>query len=117
MALREVVADVDLVAYCGLYCGACRQYLREKCNGCRENDKATWCKVRSCGMTKAIATCADCDEFHNPQKCKKFHNIFSRFFGLIFRSDRPASIAYIRNNGRLVYAKRMAEIKRTSIKH
>jgi len=46
--MREIVKDKEMVAYCGLYCGACPQYLKEKCEGCMKNVKATWCKIRKC---------------------------------------------------------------------
>lgn len=36
------------VAYCGLYCGACKSHRKGKCPGCRENSKATWCEIRKC---------------------------------------------------------------------
>lgn len=114
--MREITANPDLVACCGLYCGACSRYLKKKCDGCRENAKATWCKVRSCCLTKEIATCADCDEFNDPKQCKKFHNAISRLFGLIFRSDRPACIACIRHEGREAYATHMAARKLPSLK-
>ena len=32
----------EKIAFCGLYCGACRQYLKEKCPGCRKNEKAKY---------------------------------------------------------------------------
>ncbi len=31
--MKEIVSDPKLVAYCGLYCGACKRYLQEKCPG------------------------------------------------------------------------------------
>lgn len=34
------------VAWCGLYWGACRSLRREKCQGCYENEKASWCEIR-----------------------------------------------------------------------
>jgi len=30
---REVNMDRDLIAYCGLYCGACGKYIKGKCAG------------------------------------------------------------------------------------
>ncbi len=27
--MKEIVSDTNLVAYCGLYCGACSSYTRE----------------------------------------------------------------------------------------
>jgi hypothetical protein len=46
--MKTVVADAGLVGYCALYCGACGSYLKDRCPGCHENQRATWCKVREC---------------------------------------------------------------------
>lgn len=46
--MKNIESDKELIAACGLYCGACRKYLAEKCPGCRLNEKAAWCKIRSC---------------------------------------------------------------------
>jgi hypothetical protein len=35
--MKAIVADAGLVAYCGLYCGACKAYLKEKYPGCHGN--------------------------------------------------------------------------------
>lgn len=40
--MKEIEADKNLIAACGLYCGACRKYLSAKCYGCHNNEKATW---------------------------------------------------------------------------
>ena len=37
--MKEIKENVGLVAYCGLYCGACKAYLKEKCSGCLNNEK------------------------------------------------------------------------------
>lgn len=114
--VREIRADAKLVAYCGLYCGACRKYLKEKCPGCHQNEKATWCTVRSCCMEKKIASCAECTEFPDPRGCKKFNNSFSKLMGLVFRSDRPACIACLKEMGPVAYAAQMALAKRQAIR-
>ena len=44
---KEIITDKNLVAYCGLYCGACRSYLKRKCQACKDNEKASWCKVKN----------------------------------------------------------------------
>lgn len=44
MEKKTITASTDHIAACGLYCGACRKYLNDKCPGCRQNDRATWCK-------------------------------------------------------------------------
>ncbi len=114
--MREIRENIELVAYCGLYCGACGSYLKEKCNGCYKNEKATWCKIRLCCKDKNITTCAECIEYTNPKDCKKFNNIISKIFALIFNSDRTACIAQIKKSGKSEHAKRMTESKSQTIK-
>lgn len=94
----------SVISYCGLYCTNCRSFISGKCPGCSENTKATWCKIRSCCMAKNIKSCADCSEFSNPRECKKFNNLVSKLFALVFRSDRAASIEWIKKEGYENYA-------------
>jgi hypothetical protein len=106
--MREITADKNLVAYCGLYCGACKSYLRERCPGCHENAKATWCTIRTCCAEHGYQSCADCNEFKDPKQCAKFDNFVSRVFGLLFRSNRAACIECIRQKGLESFAGDMA---------
>jgi hypothetical protein len=115
-ALKPVMADQSLVAYCGLYCGACGKYLKGKCPGCARNEKAGWCKVRTCCSKNAHASCADCATMADPADCKKLNNAASKLFAIIFRSDRPACIRAIREQGREAYARDMAGKKIMTIK-
>jgi hypothetical protein len=114
--MKEIISDSRLVAYCGLYCGACKGYLKEKCPGCHENEKATWCKIRSCCMKSQYSTCADCKQFLDPSNCKMFNNLISKIFSLIFRSNRAACIRQIRDIGIQGHADRMAGLRLQSIK-
>jgi len=114
--MRTIQEDAGLVAYCGLYCGACKAYVKEKCGGCHRNEKASWCSVRTCCIGKGLASCADCPEFSNPKDCRKFNNFMSRLFGLIFRSDRAACINQIKVHGLPGHAKRMTELKTQSLR-
>jgi len=114
--MREIVSSPDLVAYCGLYCGACKAYLKDKCSGCHDNHKATWCKVRSCCISNDYTSCAECKEFDNPNQCKMFNTFVSRLFGVIFRSDRAACIRQIRELGIRGHAANMTEHKRQTIR-
>lgn len=114
--MKDIVADPSLVAYCGLYCGACKRYLNGKCPGCHENQKATWCKLRSCCMENGYASCADCKEFEDPMACRKFNNFMSKIFGFIFRSDRNACIRQIREVGVQGHADLMSALGAQSIK-
>ena len=114
--MREIKADIQLVASCGLFCGACGAYLKEKCEGCQKAENRSWCKVRTCCHHKGITTCAECQEFPNPADCSTFNNLISKIFAFIFKSDRPACIRHIRENGLEAYALKMAELKLQSIK-
>ncbi len=114
--MKEIVSDPALVANCGLYCGGCPRYLKDKCPGCRENQKAKWCKLRTCCIENKYGSCADCTEFEDPMACRKFNNFMSKIFGFIFRSDRAACIRQIRDVGIEAHADRMSEMKTHSIK-
>jgi hypothetical protein len=115
-SMREIVSDAGLVARCGLYCGACGSYLRERCPGCAENVKAKWCKVRSCCIEHEFASCADCREFADPRVCREYNNFMAKLFGLIFRSDRAACIDQIRRLGARGHADEMTRMRRQSIR-
>ena len=116
MSGRRITVDPDLVSKCGLYCGTCPAYLKQKCQGCEKNNKATWCKTRQCAMRHDYASCADCIECIDPRRCKTFYNIIARIIGWIFGSDRVRGIAFIRANGREAYAQEMILQKRHAFK-
>ena len=109
--MKVVVADTSLIAYCGLYCGACGKYLKEKCPGCHDNVKAGWCGVRTCCMEHGYASCSDCTLVEDITVCGKLNNFISKLFGLLFRSDRLACLAAIRVRGYEDFARTMAEKK------
>jgi hypothetical protein len=114
--MEEIVSDSELVAYCGLYCAACGRYLKGNCRGCYENEKATWCKVRSCCINHHYSTCAECKEFSDPRDCKMFNNFMSKIFAFAFRSDRAACIGQIKEMGIQGHAKKMSELRLQSLK-
>ncbi len=115
VTLKPIVADKNLVAYCGLYCGACRSYLKGTCPGCKENVKATWCKTRTCCQENKFESCADCKSVEL-MECSKYNNFISRLFGVLFNSDRAACIHMIREKGYDQFAAYMTEYKRQSIR-
>ncbi len=53
---------VELGAPCGLYCGACKFYLAEKCKGCKVN-RNMQCTIWQCAERKGFKFCAECDDF------------------------------------------------------
>ena len=114
--MAEILVDKNLVSYCGLYCGACPKYLKEKCPGCHDNEKATWCKIRTCSIENNYQSCAACEEFENPNDCKKYNNFFSKIIGFVLRSDRKAGIDFIGEKGYEEFAKYMAQNKLVTIK-
>jgi hypothetical protein len=114
--VQAIPVDSALVAYCGLYCGACSRYRKGKCPGCHYNAKATWCKIRSCNIEHGYQSCADCAEYADPHHCTKFHNLFSKAIGFVLRSDRRACVYQIKEKGLDGHAQAMAELGRVSIK-
>ncbi len=105
----------NLVSACGLYCGACYKYKKGKCPGCTENNNASWCKIRQCTKIQGYATCADCDEFEDVHKCKKFNTLFAKFFYYFFKSDRRASLQRITEVGISSYGAEMAKTNKQVI--
>lgn len=114
--MKQKIADKNLVAYCGLYCGSCKKYLLEKCPGCAQNEKATWCKIRSCCMKDKYFSCADCQKHKQIADCKNFKSFISKFFSLLFNSDRVACVDMIKKIGRENYAEEMSKREDMTIK-
>jgi hypothetical protein len=114
--MKNIKTDTNLIAYCGLYCGACGRFLSSKCPGCKENLKASWCKVRSCCIENKLKSCAECRKYDNAPDCKNFNNIISRVIGFVLRSNRAACIRIIKSDGYDKFAKYMAENKMQTIR-
>lgn len=114
--MKDIQVNSELVSFCGLYCGSCGKYTKGKCPGCAKNEKATWCKIRSCCLEKGISSCADCNEFDDVKDCKKFDNFVAKMFEFVFKSDRKAGIRMIKESGYEEFAKHMAENSLVSIK-
>jgi hypothetical protein len=79
--------DLNLLAYCGLYCGACsfkvaaveqdRKHLAqmptkydhlktqplEECRGCRADDRCGDCGIKDCARARGVAHCGECGGF------------------------------------------------------
>lgn len=113
--VKEITADSNLIAYCGLYCGACGSYLKGRCPGCHENTKASWCKIRECCMENNFKSCADCNKTELSD-CKKYNNFMSKVIGFVLNSDRSACIRLIKESGYDEFAAEMAKNKRQTIR-
>jgi hypothetical protein len=114
--MKAIVANPELVAYCGLYCGACGAYRKGRCPGCHDNAKATWCKVRTCCGERHHTSCAECAETTDPRACPKYNNLISKLVGFVLNSDRAACIDQIRAVGLQGHSERMATAGAQTIK-
>lgn len=101
----DMEANKENIAACGLYCGACRKFLSGKCLGCKKNEQAEWCKIRRCCIDKGYSTCAECS--CDVRKCRTYSNFIGKIFAVLFKSDRPACIDYIRQHGMEAYSEEM----------
>jgi hypothetical protein len=101
--------ELKPVAACGLYCGACRKYKTGKCVGCLDNEKNSWCDIRKCCIEHGYVSCADCTEFADLKKCKKFNSFMGKVMSVMFNSDRFACIYRIREVGHEAFACEMDE--------
>ncbi|WP_141417519.1 DUF3795 domain-containing protein [Alistipes onderdonkii] len=94
------------IAACGLFCGSCRKFRKGSCPGCRDNEKAAWCKVRSCWRENGWQSCAECT-LVPLDTCGKFNNFIAGIFQVVFRSDRRGCIERIREVGSEAFAAEM----------
>lgn len=112
--MKDIKANKELIAACGLYFGACRKYLTDKCPGCHNNEKASWCKIRACVKYNGYRSCAECTK--NVSECKIYSNLIGKIFAFLFKSDRPACIRYIREHGDQAFAEEMTKRKCQTMK-
>lgn len=103
------------VAYCGLYCGACKSLKKGKCPGCYGNEKATWCEIRKCCRENGYATCVDC-KIMPLKDCKKYNNLFAKVIGFVTRTDRSKCIERIKETGCECFALEMNKKDQMSMK-
>lgn len=62
------------------------------------------------------ATCADCTDFDNLKECKKLNNFMAKMFGLVFNSDRVASLTFIKDQGTDAFVSKMESEKAMTFK-
>jgi len=102
-----MTSNSKLTSFCGLYCGECKQYKKGKCPGCLKNEKASWCKIRTCCSENNYRSCAECEK-SGPEKCKYFNNFTAKLIALFFKSDRAKGIQYINELGFEKFAEEMS---------
>jgi hypothetical protein len=53
---------VELAPPCGMYCGSCKFYLAEKCEGCKRMRKEI-CPIWKCAEECGVRFCGECEHF------------------------------------------------------
>ena len=101
--------SVGLIAYCGLYCGACGKYVKELCPGCIDNKKTSLCAVKNCCINKKIASCAECADFIDKSACLKLNGPVSKIIYFFTDSDRLKCLKMLSELGPKPYAGFMSE--------
>jgi hypothetical protein len=108
MTEKQIDKDEKLIAYCGLYCGACPTYIKGKCEGCRgDSSKCAvlykQCKVRPCCADNGFFTCADCTIYASTKECKKYNPLLLKIASWVESSDRSKAIEMIKAKGRACF--------------
>ncbi len=92
-----------LIAPCGMNCGICKAYLRDKnkCIGCREDDKGKpvsciRCTIKNCEEIKKSKTgfCFECEKF----PCRRLKQLDKRYVGK-YRMSMIDNLLLIKKNG------------------
>ena len=114
MADKEMNRDENLIARCGLYCGACPSFISKKCDGCRGNSAKSAivyksCKVKPCCADNGFFTCADCTIYASTKECKKYNPLLLKIASWIESCDRSKAIEMIKTKGRVEFLAFMQE--------
>lgn len=113
--------NINLVSYCGFYCGACPKFIKEECDGCKgDNAKCAIgyksCKVRSCCIENEFSSCADCNKYESTKECKIYNPLMIRFGQFITRTNRSLGIELIKEKGETEFVKYMIDKNWVTIK-
>lgn len=121
MENTDLQLDNKLISYCGFYCGACSQFEKGQCLGCKgDNPKCAVgykaCKVRPCCIGKGISSCAECNEYSSVKDCKIYNPFLIRFGQFVTRTNRRKGIEMIKEKGENEFIKYMDVKKWVTIK-
>jgi len=88
---------VNLLSFCGLYCGNCSLHVRGmpllgRCVGCLENGGLPNCRIRECCRAKGYRTCAECDAL---DECRLLNSLTHKVSRIVFGSDKLWNLARI----------------------
>ncbi|MDF1549705.1 MAG: DUF3795 domain-containing protein [Bacteroidales bacterium] len=113
--------DINLISYCGFYCGECPKFKKDECEGCKgETAKCAVgykaCKVRPCCLENAYSSCADCEKYSSVKECQIYNPLLIRFGQFITRTNRRKGIEMIQKKGELEFVAFMADKKWVTVK-
>ncbi|MFC2040333.1 DUF3795 domain-containing protein [Chloroflexota bacterium] len=103
--------DIQLIAPCGMNCGICLAYLRDKnqCLGCRVDEKKqvsiARCIIRNCktNQTNQSGFCYECMEY----PCKRLKALDKRY-RTKYAMSMIANLDYLKANGHAAFTEKEA---------
>ena len=104
MNTEQTKINENLIAYCGIYCGACPSYKSGDCEGCRaKSEKSSVrykaCAVKPCCIENEFFTCADCTIYASTKECKKYNPFLLKIASWVEKTDRSKAIEMIKIKG------------------
>lgn len=119
--MKTAEPEINLISYCGFYCGACPKFTKGECDGCKgDHPKCALgykaCKVRPCCIKNEFSTCAECQIFESPKECKIYNPLLIRFGQFITKTSRRKGIELIKEKGEFEFLRIMQDKKWVTIK-
>lgn len=108
-----MIADTTLIAACGMNCGVCMAYLRDKhkCTGCRGGDAGKGvsilgCFIRNCMIVNSNRSgfCYECAKY----PCRKLKQLDKRYRAKYMMSMMD-NLEYLKANGLAAFTQKEAE--------
>lgn len=107
-AKRMVTNETSLIAPCGIYCGACRAFLRKRnrCPGCRadESEKPETkviCRIKNCAHLEAGGGfCGGCGALFPCEDFKRLENRYKKKY----RTNITENLLFIRKHGAVLFS-------------
>jgi hypothetical protein len=119
--MKTETANTNLISYCGFYCGACPNFKKDKCEGCKGDSVKCAvgfksCKVRPCCIENGYSSCAECEQYDSVKSCKLYNPFMVNFFQFLMSSRRRKGIEMIKEKGEEVFAAFMHDKNWVTIK-
>lgn len=102
------MSEVNLISYCGFYCGACPKFTKGECKGCKGDNPLCAvgykkCLVRPCCIENGYSSCAECTKYSSVKDCKIYNPLMIRFGQFITRTNRRKGIEFIKAQGEISF--------------